>query len=812
MSGPPQRRWFTRAHAAAAVLTMIFGSAAGADIIGDVVRVGYGVTNGSVVRSGAWVPIVVDLQLQKQVSFDGLLRLRQFDRDGDIYVDQVPVHLSDTGAGAQQRYWLYTIASPRNDRTNSFEVELLATETGDDSDATLVQVISGGVPVPAMVPPFRPESLSDDVYLILEISDVALGKIRNLLDPKIVSEFDRPLAIAHGSPADLPSQWVGLEMVDCVVWEDADPTLLTPAQLQALIAWVEHGGRLVLAAGRTSDAVAQSAVLGPLLPVRVGQVGSAREMPAVRRHLLGLGGEADAGYARPVVFANCALAGDQSARQIVFEPALDSTMVAARNVGRGRLVFIAATIANLLDDPQADVRAFFQPLLELRTSAITDETANVTYVNLFRFLDREVGFYETGSLRLGLAILFAVAYVLLATLGAWKVLQSRDQLKQSWTALAVVAVIASILSLVGVQIVHGVGTDVRQMSVVDAKANQAAARATAYFGVKTATHSRLDFWLPSDYRLETEPAATGCTLEPMLEPMESIERAMGFTDPGRYWLLPSTAEAHDVPIRATLKQFEGRWRGDLRGTLLSSVVAADVELLIPGELETSVVRVRGVTEDSWIENDLGVDLHDCQLYFADDSTFAPPNFPIKDQRSGTSRESQRMHVFQLGTIAAGERINLYEKLFKGPDGKTIAAERHAEQGLNTVARIWGQSFIRLGEVVGFRGEEVELDYSLVHYQYVLLLMSVMADINPAVYGIQMVQGLRVFSKMRMRHLDLADAIQQDTALFVGFASDAGPARLCIRAHGRTRYEPHEPGLARTMYRILIPIEPGGPKR
>ena len=66
-------------------------------------------------------------------------------------------------------------------------------------------------------------------------------------------------------------QW-NLEMVDAVVWEAADATELTGAQLDALVTWVRQGGQLLIAASRTADTIAQSKHLADVLPVKIGKV------------------------------------------------------------------------------------------------------------------------------------------------------------------------------------------------------------------------------------------------------------------------------------------------------------------------------------------------------------------------------------------------------------------------------------------------------------------------------------------------------------------------------------------------------------
>ena len=79
--------------AAAVLLAACCGEVRG-EILGEIVRVGYPTSQGDVVRVGAWTPVVVDLALQNIGSFSGELRLRQFDRDGDVYIDSVLVNLT----------------------------------------------------------------------------------------------------------------------------------------------------------------------------------------------------------------------------------------------------------------------------------------------------------------------------------------------------------------------------------------------------------------------------------------------------------------------------------------------------------------------------------------------------------------------------------------------------------------------------------------------------------------------------------------------------------------------------------------------
>ena len=546
-----------------ACLTHPCGSSA--EVIGDVVRVGYLTNTGSVVRLGSWTPVVVDLTLQNQASFDGKLVLKQTDRDGDIYRDVVPVHLFADG-GDQRRYWLYTPASPSGLLRYQYQVELLATgENGREERQ--VKIVSGGKEVSHISPPTSVSMLPDDEYLILTLSNGPIGKIRHLVTGDMESSLDRPVQIAHISPESLPGKWIGLEMVDCIVWDQADPTVLTEAQEQALVEWIRQGGKLLLAAGRTSDVVSQATHLGPLLPVSIGPVEPVSHLPETRRRLLGIRDSQDEGYRNQLALAKCKAVSRSDVTNWLYEETIDSTVVAGRRLGRGYLLYVAAELEDLLRDPAANPVLFFRRILQLRPSRITGNPGHRSEIRLARYFDAEVGFCDTSGGYLALALIAVIAYVLGATFGVWKMLQARQLLKYSWSALAIVALAASFLAVVGVQAIHGVGRKVEQLTIVDGFSDTPDALATAYFGMTTSVRSHVDVWLPVDPLLSKEPANSSCILRPLADWSEDFVSEAIYTDPAVYELRPATAEIHDVVMRATLKQFEGRWHGTLSGTL-----------------------------------------------------------------------------------------------------------------------------------------------------------------------------------------------------------------------------------------------------
>lgn len=206
-----------------------------ATVIGRVVHVGFPGAAGDVVRPGAWTPVVVDLTLEGANSFDGFLRVSQRDKDGDLAYDRVSVQLR-VDAGARRTYVLYCLTGPLGGDAGMLSVDVL------DESGSVVEVISedSHTPVRSLKPAQSPERLRPEDYLILSLSNGGIGKVAYLEGSDQQDKFDRPVRVAHLKPAELPDRWQALEMADAVVWEAADATELTGAQLDALVTWVRQ--------------------------------------------------------------------------------------------------------------------------------------------------------------------------------------------------------------------------------------------------------------------------------------------------------------------------------------------------------------------------------------------------------------------------------------------------------------------------------------------------------------------------------------------------------------------------------------------
>lgn len=773
---------------------MAMVSSAQARVEVNVSHVGFPrVQGGDVIRSGAWIPIIVDLALAQQTSFDGSVRAAQVDNDGDECFDAVDVHLR-VETGGSQRVYLYVPANPLRSQERFFvEVRTAAGEA--------VKVVTQGEVSYRAKPAEPPTVIAPDDLLVLSISSSAVGRIAELIRTERQEKFTRGVEVAHMSPSDLPELWIGLESVDYVVWDDARPEELTQRQLEALLEWVRQGGTLLIAASRTAGALKLTKLIEPVLPVDLGAVTAVESLAEVRRALLDppsgdgdirntVSGWESAPFSSPVPVVRCARRGDSIL--VARESAIQSDLVARRRVGKGHVVFSGVTLRDLFSAP-CGVTKFFAVTFHLTTMSKSDE-AHATPVSLFGRVVSAVAFSTSGSLYLLTAGVFSVLYVLAATFGTWRFLRAKRLVHHSWTAFAMVGLVASVLSIVVVGTMHGFGDRLHQIAIVDGEAGQTFGNGTAFFGLKTSIDKELDLWLPSDWVGADEPAATSCFLRAIQEGNDMTEASSSFADPGEYRVVPGSAVVDDVRIRATLKRFEGRWIGPLGGKFSGQVQA----------------RGRTITDDSFVVNELGVDLRNCYLLH-----------PILNLGDIAGVRDQSIYVYRIGDIPSDRtKVPLAERCYRLLEGET---EPKDVMGRSTLAKLqeeWSAPLRGLLASIGY-GSGGEDGFVMGQEQNALLLLSTIGEFDPKTISSRMgdlIGGIQTWSRDRLRHLDLREQLQAGRApldnrpaevgsmMLIGFAADPGPVRLFTRSGDRA-YKPVQPEASAswTMYRIRIPI-------
>ncbi|MEK6676974.1 MAG: hypothetical protein AABZ47_15140 [Planctomycetota bacterium] len=750
----------------------------------NVTRIGFPtIHSGDVVRSGAWTPIVVDVALVNQPVFDGFVRLAQFDTDGDAAFDELEVHIR-AETGGSQRVTLYALPNFQKGQ-GKFDVELqtMARET--------VEVVCQGELTRRARAAQPSQLISDDDLVILSVGTGTMGRLADLVNVNIGGAFRRPLHVGHISPTELPEHWIGLESVDVIRWENANVNELTEKQLTALLDWVREGGTLLIMSAPADGSFAAKKVLDAVMPTDLGQVITLTRLEDKVYDRLLWSDDQDPtheGFTPPVSALRCAHRKDSSV--IARDDTANTDLITARVEGRGRIVFAGLTEKNLFQGNGSAV-AFYRRIFRL-ARAEDNRQDRPEALALYPYVLSAVSFYRSGGMYLGLAALFSVAYVLVATLGSWTFLTSRGWRRHSWTMFGAVAALATFLSIVGVNWVRGIGDHLHQITVIDAEAGQNVGRASIFFGIKTSTDKLLDLWLPSDPVAMSEPRATPCYLRPIPTGAAIGDDSGSFVDPQEYQLRPTTAVLENVRLRATLKQIEGRWQGRLGGKVTGQIT-------IKGSSGNLVNWL--MTDDSYIVNELGVELQDCYLLQPMVDVFAPASQP--GQFEDDLLRDARMYAFPIGNLPAnGNRVLLADLCHKAPPSqKTFQFSRDWQ--LEAAQKRWGAAFrITLD---AFRSSASDSGGStLGNEQNALLLASTLGEL--AVERPSELFSARTWSRSLLRPLDLRERLQRDCVILVGFAEGPGPVRL-HRRQGDRLFMPLEPDPQKswTMYRIRIPV-------
>ncbi len=761
-------------------------------------HVGFPAVGGDIIRAGCWTPIYVDVSLVDQPLFDGSIRAAQLDTDGDEAFDSVEVHLR-AESGGHTRIILYVLANPVAG-DGKFAVELR------DLESSVVQVISDGVLAARAVPSEIPDIVSHDDVVVLSVADAAIGRVKDLAGVQQGTSLRQTVHVAHISPTDLPEHWIGLEAVDYIVWDDARPELLSPRQLSALLEWCQFGGTLLIGASESAATFALTKPLAAIMPADILEILSVADLPGTRETLLGqpiaeerqsAGSWLKTPFPRPVPMALSKVRKDATVivREMVARPAgpnVEADVVTRGRVGSGHIIFCAVRLHDLFSAP-GTANTFFEKLFHFIPASGQNQAA-LTPVSLFSNIAGAVGFVRSRSAYLVITVLFALGYVVAATWGTWAFLGSRGWRHHSWTAFAAVALIAGLGAGMAVGAARGITDRLQQVAVIDAAAGESFGRGTVWFGLKTGIDKRLDLWMPSDWLMAREPEFSSCFLRP-LPAGTDWRQGSSFADPEDYILRPASAEIAGARFRATLKRFEGRWEGPLGGQLTSQIAVQGKDKLM--------------TEDSYVVNNLGVELTQCRLI----QTLLDPGAISSERTTAT-------FVYTIdGTLPAdGTKVRLYDRCFRltGPQ-KPSDILRQAE--LKNRHGEWSSQFAGLLQKFSFSTSD-DPKAALGKEKEALMLLSTIGDFDPGALPGQFA-GSYTLSRDRLRHLDLREhltaghaakegalepAQPTGTMVLIGFARGGGPIRLLTRA-GERPFAPITPeeDSSWCMYRIRLPF-------
>ena len=763
----------------------------------NVTHVGFpAVGRGDIVRAGCWTPVTVDLALVDLAEFHGTVRAAQFDTDGDQCSDAVEVHLRAETGGAQR----VTLYVPANLEASNGQMQLQVR----DADGSTVQVISQGVLTTRATSPDSPSVVDSDDLVVLSLGTGTIGKVKDLAGVQQPTRLRRNVSVAHISPTDLPELWIGLEAVDYIVWDDARPEDLTERQLEAVIEWVRHGGTLLLAAARTAGSLKLVKPINAILPVEIGDITTVENLPETREQLLGRPTAEDLptgtgmswseaplpdpvpvtlctarNGARRIAAENVSLVGGKSAR---------TDIVTRRAEQRGHVIYCAVALRDLFGG-KGRATTFFEKVFNF-IPAPDSQLGPPVPMSLFNSVVSAVGFTTSRSLYLLITAVSFVVYVALATFGTWTFLSSRGMRHHAWTAFAVVAIACSFASVLAVGSIRGIVDRLEQIAIVDAVAGETFGRGTAFFGLKTGIDKHLDLWLPSDWLTAREPNVTSCFLKPLPAGRDERGSPGGFADPEEYRIKPASAQIDGVRFRATLKRFEGRWEGPLGGRLTGRITT----------------RNRLITEDSFVVNELGVDLRDSLLI----QTELDPGGNAAERNTVT-------FVYSIGTIPSdGMKTYLAARCYALSGSETLRDVTQRAR-LSERQSAWSAPLSGLYNSYMY-GSGSDVAATLGRERDALMLLSTIGDFDYSVLGLS--GGLKTWSTDRLRQLDLREQLtagrredkeanvsaEPGGMVLIGFADGGGPIRLFSRSGDRdyAAIAPEERA-SWCMYRIRLPF-------
>jgi hypothetical protein len=161
-------------------------------------------------------------------------------------------------------------------------------------------------------------------------------------------------------PFPLPSNVLAWTSIAYLVWDDVDPSLLSPEQQQALVDWLHWGGQLIISGPKSLDQLRGQAFLGSYLPATAGEpLSITAEMlkPFSDHWTLPVNNEPGQPLAPVNPWSGVSLIPQGDADVLVDTGGPDNIpLVVERRVGRGRIVTTAfrLTQRELWDWPSFD--------------------------------------------------------------------------------------------------------------------------------------------------------------------------------------------------------------------------------------------------------------------------------------------------------------------------------------------------------------------------------------------------------------------------------------------------------------------------
>jgi hypothetical protein len=554
-------------------------------------------------RADAWVPMVVNLSSTSGETAEYQIQVVQPDIDGDRVIYSRLITLNANASG--QRYWVYFRPKPGGlDAASVAELQRMLRVRVCTRDGKELAILPLPASTPVDIDPKTGFTPRRGRKLILAVT--AGESTPAHLDYDVSLGLSEDVEFMPVTPNELPESAIGYEMIDGMVWFDADAAELTRAgsrKLAAIQEWVRQGGHLVVCHPDEAFRVAPFADMLPVYltgldgkavaqvvtrtdaeplhrlatdPIRAAAAGDRNKLIADRWPALAL--------QSPFRVARAPLKTDALVETWVDWPAQqggDRTPYIARNgYGLGSVTWVAQNLGdrsltgNLSSGwphvwdkvfgwqnrtiiiKQSDVRA----RNEIWGKEVEDWSPQ-SVADLGGVFLRATDHTGKAGAYVFLVILFFVGYWIVAGPGSYLFLAGKGQRQLSWAIFAVAGLAATVLTVGVVRLVLRGDPEVKHVSVVRLAA-----------GLPAVVDSRIGLYIPRDggQRLtlnDVSPESLSYITPLAVHPQHLVNPAT-FSDTKEYSIDLRDVSGTDpvevvIPYRNTLKKVQTHWVGNL---------------------------------------------------------------------------------------------------------------------------------------------------------------------------------------------------------------------------------------------------------
>jgi hypothetical protein len=569
-----------------------------AQVVGGVETIGFA----GQYRPDCWTPMLVRLTPTVSSTESYLLQVVQDDIDGDQVVFSRPISLTGKQEGQtaqEQRFWMYflpettgggmpnsSLGSTIRDLQKRLKVRL-ATPGGREL------LVLSELPLPTDIDIDRQQSSWHAPRGTKLIVCVSVGNSQPRWDEyaggKYVAQMERMIFVTI-RPHELPENVLGYDAVDAIVWLDApppDPRIAAEeARSRAIQEYIRRGGKLVIC---QSDPWQQTIAFGDLLPVELRGMEDVTKLDVlsqwVQRGFNPIPIKPPTGnfklaraVARPGTLVEETIDwgdGAPPTPYLVRAPyGLGSITWVAQDLGSASITGAIRTGWPFIWDRMFDLKQNSTILLdEIDPQAASRNRARygpaVSSADAGRSL-QHLNLAGKSSMLMTLAVLFFIAYWLIAGIGTHAYLMSRGRTTMSWFVFAGTAIAMTLFTVAVVRLVLRGSPDLKHITLVQIARGQPAV-----------VESRFGLYIPEDGRQEVtikdhQPGSVSVLHALARHPAHAPQDAASFLSRSEYQVpirYASSVEPLTVsfPYRSTMKKLQARWVGNLNLSIDGSV-------------------------------------------------------------------------------------------------------------------------------------------------------------------------------------------------------------------------------------------------